>query len=89
MPAKDVIAKGKVAGVALSAAHIYAIRSDAKKRKGGRAKSTSHAASHASHTVGNHKAEDLLKAVASELGLSRAMEILQGEHDRVHRILGG
>ncbi len=33
--------------------------------------------------------EDLLKAVASELGLGRAMEILAGERARVRAVMGG
>jgi hypothetical protein len=34
-------------------------------------------------------AEDLLRAVASEVGLGRAIELLQGERARVHSILRG
>jgi len=94
MPAKDVVAKGKAAGISLSVAHVYAIRSDAKKRKAKGAakaahKKTSHATARTNHAVGNHKAEDLLRAVAAELGLSHAMSILKAEHDRVHRLLVG
>jgi hypothetical protein len=33
--------------------------------------------------------EDLLKAVAAEIGLGRAMEILQGERARVRAVMGG
>ncbi len=32
--------------------------------------------------------EDLLRAVAAEIGLGRAMEILAGERARVRRVLG-
>ncbi len=95
MPAKEVVAKGKAAGVSLSDAFVYAIRSNAKRKarkgaatgapkRGGRpARSTN------GHSVGRHSAEELLKAAAAELGLSRAMGILQAEHDKVHRLLGG
>jgi hypothetical protein len=38
--------------------------------------------------VGSARAEDLLKAVAAELGLGRALAILQGERARVSAILG-
>jgi hypothetical protein len=93
MSAKDVVAKGKVAGVTLSVAHVYAIRSDAKKRKAhgkhASVKVKKHSVTNRSHAVGSHAAEELLKAVASELGLSHAMAILKAEHDRVHRLLGG
>jgi hypothetical protein len=33
--------------------------------------------------------EDLLRAAAAELGLGRAMEILEGERARVRAVLGG
>jgi hypothetical protein len=33
--------------------------------------------------------EDLLRAVASELGLSRAIGILEGEYAKVRAVLGG
>ena len=89
LSAKDVISRGKAAGMSLSAAHVYAIRSGSKKSKakkhgatnGGRA--TSHV-----RGAGNHGAEDLLRAVASELGLSNAMAILQAEHSKVQRLMG-
>ncbi len=95
MPAKQVVEKGKAAGVKLTDAFVYAIRSNAKRksRKGPKAAAPTRRAvvrpTNGSHNVAGHGAEELLKAVASELGLSRAMEILKGEHDRVHRLLGG
>ena len=95
MPAKEIVAKGKAAGVKLTDAFVYAIRSAAKRKahKG----APKHAAprkraitrSTNGHKVGGHAAEELLKAVAAELGLSHAMSILQAEHDKVHRLLGG
>ena len=94
MSAKDVVAKGKAGGISLSTAHVYAIRSDAKKRRANGGKKPTATAKKASathnggHQVGTHKAEELLKAVASELGLTHAMAVLKGEHDRV-TILGG
>ena len=89
MPAKDVVAKGKAAGLVLSPGHIYAIRSSAKTggKKSARKPWTTGAPSGTSAKV-SHTAEDLLRAVAAELGLSRAMSILQAEHDRVQRLLG-
>ncbi|MGD0677748.1 MAG: hypothetical protein ABSC94_20205 [Polyangiaceae bacterium] len=35
------------------------------------------------------KAEDLLKAIAAEVGLGRAIELLQGERLRVLAVIGG
>lgn len=91
MSAKEVLAKGKAAGIELSAAHVYAIRSSAKskgKKSALGARTTNHVAgTSVSHKIG-HSAEDLLRAVAAELGLPRAMSVLQTEHDRVRRLLG-
>jgi hypothetical protein len=87
MSAKEVIAKGKASGVSLSAAHVYAIRSGSKKKGHAQRDAAGHA--RATHAVGKHGAEDLLKAAAAELGLSNAMAILKAEHDKVHRLLGG
>lgn len=88
MPAKDVVAKGKAAGVALTDGFVYAIRSSAKRKAKG-AGATRHGRIGNGHAVGSHTAEELLKAAAAELGLSRAMSILQTEHEKVHRLLGG
>jgi len=86
LSAKEVIAKAKAVGLTLSEAHVYAIRSEAKRKKKGAHKAP--AAHHASHVVGSHQAEELLKALAAELGLTHAMSVLRAEHDRVHRLLG-
>jgi len=86
LSAKDVIAKAKTVGLSLSEAHVYAIRSEAKrKKKNGVHKAP--AVHHTSHAVGSHQAEELLKALGAELGFTRAMSVLRAEHDRVHRLL--
>ena len=93
LSAKEVVAKGKAAGISLSDAHVYAIRSAKKRKAGGKATKTSHQKRTAHATPkknhGGHKAESLLKAVASELGLSNAMAILEAEHKMVQRLMGG
>lgn len=84
MSAKDVIAKGKAAGMSLSAAHVYAIRSGSKKSKA----SKRYVATNVGTGAGNkHGAEDLLRAVASELGLGNALAILEAEHSKVQRLI--
>ena len=93
LSAKEVVAKGKAAGISLSDAHVYAIRSDAKKRKAkaggkGTPKKTSHATHKNHHAVGDHSAEDLLKAAAAALGLPHALSILHAEYDKVRNFLG-
>lgn len=89
MSAKDVIAKGKAAGMSLSAAHVYAIRSGSKKsRKSSKSRGAINGERPVAHLRGsNHGAEDLLRAVASELGLSNAMAVLAAEHHRVQRLI--
>ena len=96
MSAKEVVAKGKAAGISLSDAHVYAIRSDAKKRKAKAAgkvvktapKKTAHA-TRTNHGGGKHGAEDLLKAAAAALGLPHALSILHAEYDKVRKFIGG
>ncbi len=59
MPAKEVVAKAKAAGMTLSEKHVYVIRSDAKKRskkkaqgaKGAAAKATTGQSNLAAKTV--------------------------------------
>jgi hypothetical protein len=86
-PAKDVVSKAKALGMDLSEPYVYNVRATTKassrKRNGGRG------VSHAVRGVGGRSAEELLRAVAAELGLARAIGVLQAEHDRVHRLLGG
>lgn len=93
MSAKDVIAKGKAAGMSLSAAHVYAIRSGSKKSRKSSSKHPAtnggRATTHVRGGAGKHGAADLLLAVAAELGMSNAMAILQAEHSKVQRLIGG
>lgn len=81
MPAKEVVEKAKDAGVKLTTAYVYVIRSQA--RTGGKKKSaTATAAPRASKD-----AEARLIAAASELGLSRSIDVLQREKERIVRLL--
>jgi hypothetical protein len=100
-PAKDVVAKAKAEGISLSENHVHAVRAkDNVKAKGRRvAKKTLKTAVSKpavatngrglSATTAKSSAEDLLKAVAAELGLARAVEILAGERSRVQVLIGG
>ncbi len=87
MPAKEIVEKAKAAGVKLTTAYVYVLRSQSRKKRGGR--KVTHRLNATVHVVGSHKAEDLLRAVAAELGLANAIAILRSEHDRVHRMLRG
>lgn len=79
MPAKQVVEKAKEAGLKLTTAYVYVIRSQA--RTGGK-KSASAAAPRPSKD-----AEAKLIAAASEIGLSRSIEVLTREKERVLKLL--
>jgi len=94
LSAKEVVAKGKAAGISLSDAHVYAIRSDAKKRKAKAAgkvtratpKKTAHA-THNTHGVGQGDIE-VLRNLAAKIGVPRVLAVLEAERERALRILG-
>jgi hypothetical protein len=101
-PAKDVVAKAKAEGISISENHVHAVRAKdnvkAKSRRVARktlktAVSKPAAATNGQRlsatTVAKSSAEELLKAVAAELGLARAVEILAGERTRVQVLIGG
>ena len=79
MPAKQVVEKAKEAGLKLTTAYVYVIRSQA--RTGGK-KTSAGAAPRASKD-----AEAKLIAAASEIGLSRSIEVLTREKERVLKLL--
>jgi hypothetical protein len=79
MPAKDVVEKAKEAGLKLTTAYVYVIRSQArgggKKRKNGASPRAS------------KDAQVRLIAAASELGISRSIDLLTEEKARLTRLL--
>jgi hypothetical protein len=90
-PAKEVIEKGKAQGIKLTAAYVYSIRTAAKAHaaKPGRAAGLGRSSGAAKGRDSNdRRIEDLLRAVAAELGLSRAIGLLQAEQQRVRAVLG-
>jgi hypothetical protein len=92
LSAKEVIAKGKAAGIELTEKAVYAIRYEAKRAA--KKKSQHRPASGKLTTVRNSKlrangVEDLLRAAASEIGLSRAIGILQEQQRSLRSVLGG
>jgi hypothetical protein len=78
LPAKEVVDKAKEAGLKLTTAYVYVIRSQA--RTGG--KKSASAAPRAPKD-----AEARLIAAASEIGLTRSIELLTQEKARVMRLL--
>ncbi|MEO8797995.1 MAG: hypothetical protein ABI551_08935 [Polyangiaceae bacterium] len=93
MPAKEVVAKAKADGINLSEAYVYNVRATSKTKKpGGRGGRRGPAPKSSPTTVrvspGRGSAEELLRAVAAELGLAHAIAVLETEHSRVRRLIG-
>jgi hypothetical protein len=83
-PAKDVVAKAKAAGVKLDLQYVYKIRSRSKPARGRRAAAP--AAAPRLAAVTDSSAESLLRALGAEIGLGRAVDLLQAERARVSSI---
>jgi hypothetical protein len=93
-PAKDVVKLAKAAGIKLGIYYVYNVRRAAKlAAKKPRAASKGPAVAAPVAVTGGSRAsttaESLLKAVAAELGLGPALDILQGERARVRAVIGG
>jgi len=88
--AKDVVAKAKAAGIKLDIQYVYKLRSRSKSipRKVAVARAAPVAVTKMKTNGFHSSAEDLLRAVAAELGLGHAMEILQHERAQVTAVLG-
>ena len=93
---KEIVEKAKAESVKLNASYVYNIRAydktKAKKTsaKRGARRTTVRKAVAVQRPIANRSsAEDLLKALGAELGLAHAIEILQGERERVRAVLGG
>jgi hypothetical protein len=83
-PAKDVVAKAKAAGIKLDIQYVYKVRSRPKGTKVSR----SVQADATTKANGAHSStEDILRAAAAELGLGRAMGVLQSQRARVSAVL--
>ncbi len=91
MPAKEVVKRAKAAGIKLGTSYVYNIRGAAKmaakkKRSAAKSPAVGTVVSTAGWSVAQH-AETLLRAVAAEIGLGRALELLHDERARVHSIV--
>lgn len=90
---KEIVAKAKAEGIKLDVGYVYNVRGAAKA--GARKKVVKQAARRAVARGGvtlprlaasTSPVESLLRAVAAEIGLGRAMEILSGERTRVRAL---
>src|SRR5690349_5986314 len=88
MPAKEVVDKAKAEGMKISVAYVYSIRTAAKA---GARRAVGGLGDRSVKGLGGSggRVEDLLRAVAAELGLSRAIGLLQAEQAKVRAVLGG
>ena len=84
-PARDVVKQAKASGIKLNVGYVYNVRGAAKKAK----RTSRNGASVARPITTPSSAENLLKAVAAEIGLGRAIEVLEGERARVRAVLRG
>src|SRR6185295_11539315 len=84
MPAKDVVEKAKAVGLKLTPGYVYEIRSASKRpKRNGRVRLVaSNGMSTSPRRAGVMDADELLRAVAAEIGLSRAIAILQEQQRR-------
>jgi hypothetical protein len=92
----EVIAKAKAEGIKIGSSLVYMVRrrSPGKARRAAAKTTTSPTLNGAAPSVASaakpsSSAEELLRAVAAELGLGRAVEILQGERARIRAVIGG
>jgi hypothetical protein len=89
MSVKDVVAAAKKRGIQIADTYVYWARSQSgKKQNANRATTTRTAPSVKRPIATAEKAEELLRAVAAEIGLGRAMDILAGERARVRAVIG-
>jgi hypothetical protein len=92
---KDIVGKAKLEGIKLDTGYVYNVRgadraAAEKKRTSKKASQTAIIANGSRPPVAaSDKAEDLLKAIAAEVGLGRAIELLEAERARVHSMLRG
>jgi hypothetical protein len=89
---REIVEDAKAAGINFEVQYVYNVRRhDAAtgRQPEGRTPPVRRSAAVRRPIATASKAEDLLKAVAAELGLGRAIEILQGERARVRAVIGG
>ena len=89
---KDVRAKHKVPGIKSTESNVYRVRRLAKENgatngaaRRGRPHSTKPTMSSSASTL---SAESIMRAVSAEIGLGRALDILQAERSKVWALLG-
>jgi hypothetical protein len=91
LSAKQVVDKAKEQGMTLTDKYVYTVRSAAKakaQKQRPKGAATKPAIVKAVKT-GSNSVEDLLRAAASEIGLSKAISLLLEQQNAVRSVLGG
>lgn len=88
LPAKEVVAKAKAAGMTLSEKHVYVIRSGARKKKaGGKISAKGIATSPRASNVGSD--ETSFRKLVLALGIPRAKAIVADVERRLEELIHG
>ena len=85
---REIVEKAKAAGMKLDLGYVYNIRGAAKRGSTKRRSEVRLGASVPRPITTSSGAESLLKALASEIGLGPAIEILSAERARVRALIG-
>jgi hypothetical protein len=91
---REIVEDAKTAGLQLNVKYIYNVRKAAnaatkQKRVVKRTPNANPTLTNGVRSPASSSAETLLRAVAVEIGLGRAIEILAGERARVRAVIGG
>jgi len=92
MSAADVVAKAKAHKLKISRALVYMVRGSSRRRAKPttrRATSPGNGAPLGRPASTSSSAEALLLALGAEIGLGKAVEILEGERAKVRAAIGG
>lgn len=87
---REIVEKAKAERIKLDVGYVYNIRSSSKagRKVAKRAAREGSGARGAARSVTPSSAENLLRTVAAEIGLGRALEILAGERARFRAVFG-
>jgi hypothetical protein len=90
LTAREVVDKAKAGGITLTTTYVYNVRGKSKKRRA-KARPASRTSNKPRATNGARAggAEDVLRAVAAEIGLARAIALLEDERRSVRRLIAG
>ena len=84
LSAKDVVAKAKAAGVKLSEAYVYTIRSGSRARKAGAPRKRGRPV-----TMGARGSEASFRKLVLDLGVRRSRELLDEVETKLVRLIAG